>query len=265
MNWFEQLEQKRKLVIGGIIIIGVAMLLVTARRNNLSFDSFWHLKMGLDWLEHGLSFWRDHFSFTFYGAEIHSPPFMFQTMIGWLVTQLGLDPGLEMFKLIAFISAFALVLFFLVKVRSPAIVYCLVLPLLVILLQLRSTVRPELISYSFSVIAIILYYNANNKISTANMLSIVALMLIWTNYHTSIFGYVIFFGFFVDLAIQQIRQQASFNTWIKWMSWGLAVFVVGFLHPGMGHPGIGAFFFSPEWKTHIQEYQSAGMNRPECI
>ena len=56
MNWFEQFEQNRNLIMGGLVVICLTMLVVTMRRNNISLDSFWHLKMGLDWLENGLSF-----------------------------------------------------------------------------------------------------------------------------------------------------------------------------------------------------------------
>ena len=73
MNGFEYTEQKRKLLIGGTIIICLAMLMVTARRNVVSYDGYWHLKTGLDWLDHGLSLWLDHYSFTFNGEEISSP------------------------------------------------------------------------------------------------------------------------------------------------------------------------------------------------
>lgn len=257
MNWLEQIEKKRKLYISGIVIVCLAMLVVTTRRNNISLDSFWHLKMGLDWIQNDLSLWWDHFSYTFNGEEINGPPYMFQVLLGWLVMLFGLDPGFEVYKLFSFFLAFSLVLFFLHILNSPAIIYCLVPPLIVVLLQMRSIVRPELISYSFSVLAIILYYRANNKISTANMLSIVALMLIWSNYHTSIFGYIIFFGLFIDLALQQIRQQVPISTWVKWLLWGMAVVAVGFLNPGWNHPVLSALSFAPEWKDIIEEYKSA--------
>jgi hypothetical protein len=137
------------------------------------------------------------------------------------------------------------------------VVYILVLPLVVVLLQLRSIVRPELISYSFAVVAVMLYYRARNSMSTANMLPMVALMLVWANYHSLIFGYVIFFGYFFDVALQQIRQQAPAGRWLQWLGWGLAVVAVGFLRPGFSHPLIKLFYFSPEWKNLILEYQSA--------
>lgn len=261
MSWFESTEQKRTLLVSGIIIICSTMLAVTALRNIVSYDSFWHLQMGLDWLENGLSPWRDHFSFTFYGEEITGPPYIFDVLIGWLVTQLGLDAGFQVFKFAGFMLVFALFGFFLRKLRAPVVIYCLVLPLIVVLLQLRSLVRPELISYSFIVFAVMLYYRARSGMSAANMLPILALMLLWCNYHSPIFGYIIFFGYFVDIALQQTHNRATMGTWLKWLGWGLAVVAVGFLNPGLNHPLVQLFFFSPEWKDLIQEYQSAILYR----
>jgi len=256
MNWYEFLEHRRKLLIGGTVIICLAMLAVTVRRYNISYDSFWHVKIGLDWLEHGLSPWRDHFSFTFNGAAVGAP-YIFEGILGWLVINFGLEPGLQIFKLANFILVFILVFLFLRKLRAPVLVYCLVLPLLVVLLQLRAIVRPELISYSFIVLAMMLYYRARSGISISNMLPIVVLMLIWSNYHSPIFGYVIFIGYFIDTAVQQLRDRAPAGIWLQWFGWGLAVVAVGFLHRGFGHALIGLLFFPPEWKSLIQEYQSA--------
>jgi len=260
MSWLEQIEQKRKLLIGGTVIICLAMLAVTTRRYNVSYDSFWHLQTGLDWLASGQSLWRDHFSFTFNGEAVH-PPYMFDILLGWLVSHLGFEPGFQVYKLSSFMLVFGLVVFFLRKLRAPAVVYCLVLPLLVVLLQLRSIVRPELISYSFIVLAVILYYRARSVMSAANMLPVVALMLVWSNYHSPIFGYIIFFGYFIDIALQQLHDRASFRTWLKWLVWGLAVFAVGFLHPGFNHSVISSLLFPSEWKSLIQEYQSAVLYR----
>ena len=97
MNWFENIEQRRKLIIGGLILICLALLVLTVRRNHVSFDTFWHLKMGLDWLEYDLNLWKDHYSFTFHGKEISNIPYMFQVLLGWFVTQFGLELGFEVF------------------------------------------------------------------------------------------------------------------------------------------------------------------------
>lgn len=261
MNWFEYLEEKRKLVIGGVAVICVAMLAVTVRRFNVSFDSYWHLQIGLDWLEKGLSPWQDHFSFTFHGEEVSGLPIIFEWILGWLVLNFELEPGFQIFKVFAFTLVFGLVVLFLRMVRAQAIVYCLVLPVLVVLLQLRSIVRPELISYSFSVVAIILYYRARDGLSVSGMLPILILMLLWANYHSPIFGYIIFCGYFFDIALKQLREKAPKKTWIQWLGWGLAVVAAGFLHRGFNHALISFLNFSPEWKGLIQEFQSAVMYR----
>jgi hypothetical protein len=261
VNWFEQTEHKRKLLVGGTIIICLAMLALTTRRYNVSYDSFWHLQTGLDWLRNGLSPWRDHFSFTFNGKEIINPPYLFEILLGWLVSQFGLEPGFQLYKFAGFLLVFGLVVFFLRKLRAPVVVYLLVLPLLVVLLQIRSIVRPELISYSFSVLAVMLYYRARKRMSVTNMLPMVVLMLVWSNYHSPIFGYIIFFGYFVDIALQQINDRAPFSAWLQWLGWGVAVVAVGFLTPGLNHPLVHLLFFSPEWKHLIQEYQSAVLYR----
>ncbi|GAG31036.1 unnamed protein product, partial [marine sediment metagenome] len=137
MSWYERIELKRKLLIGGTVVICLAMLAVTVRRFNISYDSFWHLQIGLDWLASGQSLWRDHYSFTFNGEAFY-PPYIFDILLGWLVTQLGLEPGFQVYKLTSFLLVFGLVVLFLRKLRTPVVVYLLVLPLLVVLLQLRS-------------------------------------------------------------------------------------------------------------------------------
>ena len=257
MNWFEYTEQKRKLLIGGTVIICLAMLIVTVRRNVFSYDGYWHLKAGLDWLDHGLSLWQDHYSFTFNGEEISSPPYIFQVSLGWLVNRFGLEPGFQIYRFVNFLFLFGLFVAFLRRLRVPALVYCLVLPMVVVLFQLRTLTRPELVSYSFIVLAMMLYYRTRNQLSAAGVLPMIGLILLWSNYHSPIFGYIIFFGYFVDIALKQLRNGASVRIWLQWLGWGIAIVAVGFLTPGFQHSLMGVLSFAPEWKELIAEYQSA--------
>jgi hypothetical protein len=259
MTWYERVEQKRTLLITGVIAICVTALAVTSRRKPVSFDSYWHLQTGLDWINQGLSPWIDHFSFTYAGEAIRSQPFMFQALIAWLVQNFGLESGYLIYKLFGFLLAFVLFALFLKRLRSPAIIYCMLLPLFTLLIELRSTVRPELIGYSFSIVAMMLYHRGRSGVTAKNMLPIAILMLLWTNYHSSILGYVAFFGLFVDLGVQQLKQKASPAVWARWLTWGLIVLGVGFLNKSFTHPVIAAFNFAPEWKDFIQEYQSAAL------
>jgi hypothetical protein len=259
MKWNELLEQRKALLVGGVAAICVVALLVTARRFNMTLDVYWHIKTGIDWLYNGLSPWRDHYSFTFYGETIKSQAYVFQALVGWLVSRFGVETGLEILRTATFLSVFALVFLFLRRLKSPVVVYLLVLPMLTVLLQQRSVPRPELISYSLIVIAVMLYHRARLKMVASTMLPIVLLAWVWNNYHSAIFFYVIFFGLFVDTAFRFLRERAGLRQWVYWMGWGLAVVAVGALKPGFNIPFSGLFLsstgsFSPEWKVLILEY-----------
>ena len=151
MDWFTKLEERRKAILFALGFLLIATLAVTCMRDNQSYDAFWHLRMGQDWVELGLSPWQDHYSFTYPGAEIKSPPVVFELAIYQATKWLGLQFG---FKLFLF-ACTVLILFaagaWLRHIKAPVVIYCLVLPTLVALLQTRAIIRPELISYAFSI------------------------------------------------------------------------------------------------------------------
>lgn len=257
MNWLQYTENKKKFLVSGIVILCVAMLMLSARRNVISFDGYWHLKMGLDWLQKGLSPWVDHYSFTFNGHNISNPPYLFQGLIAILVKLFGVEPGFQIYRFASFITLFSLVFFFLKKLKSYTVVYAFILLMTVVLLQYRTLARPELISYCFSIVAMMLYYQAGKQMSYRHLIPMVGLMWIWSNYHFPVIGYIIFFGYFIDIAIVQFKQHVDYKTWLKWSGWGLIIVFVGFLTPKFHHPLISILTFSPEWKDMIQEYGPA--------
>jgi hypothetical protein len=259
MKWTEVLEQRKALLVGGIAVICLAALLVSARRFNITLDVFWHAKTGIDWLVNGLSPWQDHYSFTFYGEAIKTQPWLFQVIVGWLVTEFGVETGLEILRVVCWVAVFGLVLLFLRKLKSPTWVYLIVLSMVTLLLQQRPVARPELISYSLIVVSVMLYYRARLQMSAATMLPIVLLAWLWNNYHSAVFFYVIFFGLFIDTAVRYLREREAFAQWVKWAAWGAAVVGVGALKPGFQIPFLAMFLgspdtFSAEWKDLIVEY-----------
>lgn len=256
MAWYTWIEQRRRLLIGGMALICFSALLVCARRIFIGFDPYWHLQMGKDWVENGLSPWIDHYSFTFPGADIHTPPVLFQAMLYWFVEQFGQEYGFELLRVACFTLTLGLVLGYLKQVRAPVLVYLIALPLTASLIELRAVVRPELLSYSLTVVALMLYRRANLEMSAKAMVPIALLMWFWSNYHSPIIGYVIFFGFFIDVAVRCFNERAPFNKWLHWLAWGLVVLAVGLLRPGLTHPVYDALVFDYEWRTLIQEYQS---------
>jgi hypothetical protein len=223
MKWTEVLEQRKALLVGGVALICLVALLVTARRFNITLDVYWHIRTGMDWLFNGLSPWQDHYSFTFFGEPIKSQAWMFQALVGWLVSQFGVETGLEILRITCFAAVFGLVFLFLKMLKSPALVYLLVLPVLVLLLQYRPVARPEIISYSLIVVSVMLYYRARLQMSVSTMWPIVLLVWAWSNYHSAIFAYVIFFGLFVDTAVRYLRERVAIGWWLQWLGWGLSV------------------------------------------
>lgn len=248
------MERKRFLIVGIILLISLSTLVVASLRGIISLDVYWHLQMGKDWLENGLSPWLDHYSFTYYNHSITNPPFAFQAIIHVLASNLGVTTGLQVFRFACSLMTLGASVILLRQMKVPAIIYAVVIPMIVLLLQMRLIARPELISYTFSIIALILYFKARNRISTRNLIPIVLLMLVWSTYHSSIVGYIIFFGFFLDCALAQIKSRAPALVWVKWLAWGGAVLAVGFMNPSFSHPIVQATMFPSEWKIWITEY-----------
>lgn len=183
-NWYHKLEANRQFVIGALLTLCVAILAVTCLRNPVDFDGYWHLQMGKDFIENGLSPYQDHYSFTYQNETITAPPVLFQIGLHGLVKAFGERSGLNSYKLIAFLLTLGCMTAWLKQIKAPVLVYCLVLPILVMLLQLRAQVRPELISYSLAILAFMLSRRANHRLTVTAIGPIVLLLLFWVNYHS---------------------------------------------------------------------------------
>lgn len=255
-NWYNQLESNRQFVIGAVVLLCCAITIVISLRNPIDYDSFWHLQMGKDLVENGLSPYQDHYSFTYNNETITSPPVLFQVGLYGFVKLFGEWGGFIAFKLLAFLLTIGLMLAWLKQIKSPALVYCLVLPMLVILIQLRAQLRPELISYSLSIIALMLYQRAHLQLTVRAIAPIVLLLLFWVNYHSAILGYVIFFALFIDIGLKLTQDKAGIRSWATWAGWGCALIAIGFLNPSVSHPVLESLTFQNEWKTLINEYRS---------
>jgi len=258
MEWIREFEKRKSIIVGGVLFITLTALLITSLRGPLAYDPFWHLQMGKDWIVTGLSPWIDHYSFTYNGQPITNPPVIFQALLYSMVSHFGLKPGFIIVRFGSYLLTLGATLLLLRQLKAPAIIYAVILPMIVFLLQLRPLVRPELFSYTFSVIALMLYFRAGKGISTRNVLPMVGLMWVWSIYHSSVVGYVIFFGFFLDCFVDQIKSRASWLSWLEWFTWGLMIFSVGYLNPSFSHPVIEAIEFPHEWKALISEYMPFG-------
>lgn len=240
---------------GAIVTLAVAIMLTSSLRNPADFDSWWHLQMGKDLIEQGLSPYKDHYSYTYEGERISTPPVPFQVGFYVLNRWLGERGGQVAYKALAFVLLIGLFAWWLARLDSPLSIRFLVLASLLPALQQRVMVRPELLGYSLLLISVVLYARARERLDTSSMWPILFLMLCWVNYHGAILGYVVFAGLFVDIAFRLISEKAKTRDWFAWLVWGLLLLLIGFMNPQGFHPIFEQLSFAPEWKTLINEYR----------
>jgi hypothetical protein len=252
LKWWS--ENAWKLVTGAVLLIIVSAVAVSSVFDPISPDTFWHLQMGKDWIENGLSPWIDHYSFTYNGREMPNSPYAFQAVLYLAVSLFELEAGIVVLRMFCFVVILWLVFLLLRQLKAQGMLYAVVFAIVAYLFQLRAVVRPELVGYVFSILALMLYFRAGDRASLKNVLPMALLMLVWTNYHTSVIGYVIFAGFFLDCAVSQFKSRVPAAVWATWFGLGVLVVAAGFLNPGFEHPILGSISFPSQYKLWINEY-----------
>lgn len=262
---FRVANRNHDIVYSGLVFLAVYILLaMIIMRPVVVFDTFWHLQMGKDLLEHGLSPWVDHYSVRHLGNDISGVPVIFQMLLYQFVSFFGEQDGFYYIRLL-YITLIMLALWvYFRKIKANAYVVFVLLPLVASAISLRIIIRPEIFSYVFVVVCLVFYLNAQKKFATKEMLAICLLLLLWTNYHTSIIGYIIIFGLFLEKAINKVVHQDESIIWSHWVLWGLLIFSIGFIDLNLnGRPFIVQHFLlatinvmSQGYGQYIQEYSS---------
>lgn len=246
------LEKSLFVVLTYFFAIGI----LSAITSNNGFDAYWHLKMGEDLWEKGLSPFIDHYSFTFNGHEIRTTPVIFQSVIYGFTQLFGDIYGLTLFKVAYFISVSALILQLLKKIRVPVQGQLILIPILFYFISQRLIVRPDLISNILSIAALILFFDSIKRFSWKNILLFFSLLLFWTNYHTPIIGYVIAFALVVEIFCKKAFERDLNKEFItKIAVFSATVPLLGFLNIENRHFLIEYFSMAPEWKNAIMEYK----------
>ena len=237
-----------------IFIVCYAVLISYSLGPQSSLDTYWHLQIGQDLLEKGLSPWVDHYSFTFSGKEINPVPFLFQVTLATLVSIFGETSGLILLKVIYVTLLLFVVYRFFRQIKAPWFIIFLILPILVYFINMRLIVRPDTLSNILIIICLSLYLKARESFSTKELASICLLLLFWVNYHSSILGYIIIFGLFMDRAIHKLMTDSTPYTWTQWSLWGAFIFIIGFITPDSDHILIQVLSFPDGWHQYLSEY-----------
>ena len=232
-------------------------------RPMIAFDSFWHLQMGKDFLENGLSPWVDHYSFSHLGEKISSVPLIFQMLVYQFVLLFGEERGFYLIKLFYITLLFLALYCYFRKIKANGYIVFLLIPIIAMAINLRLIVRPEMFSYVLIVISLILYIRAQKSFTTKEIVYISLLLLLWVNYHTPVIGYIIIFGLFLDKAINKLIAKDNSFSWVFWLVSGVVIFSIGFININKQffvgqHFVLGALsVMSGDYSQYVQEYKDS--------
>ncbi|MCU7835949.1 MAG: hypothetical protein KZQ83_11955 [gamma proteobacterium symbiont of Taylorina sp.] len=242
----------------------LAIFIVFSFANHVSIDAFFHLNMGNEFLKDGFSSWNDSFSFTFNDQHVTGPPYLFQSLLAIYVNFAGLENGFILLRITVFFF-FIISLYLFYNINNISIVMVLItLPFITATLMDRIAVRPELFSYPLFVLCLIMYFKAQSQFDSRRLFPIALLFLFWVNYHIPIFGYIIIFGLFVEKGIRKIQTQEDFS-WFFWCTWGLILFLIGFLNPEKTHFFFDILNFDNAWKKLVSEFISTFSYRSKSL
>lgn len=249
-------KENHQLIYNSLIFLIIYILLaVIALRPVYVFDTFWHLQMGKDLLENGLSPWVDHYSFSYPNQEISSIPVFFQVLLSQLESFFGESKGFYFTKLLYVTLLMSVLFIYFRKIKASWLTVLILLPLVAYLVQLRLIIRPEIFSNVLIIICLILYLRAQRSFAAKELVYICLLLLFWVNYHSPVFGYIIIFSLFLDKAVNKFFGQDNSFSWAQWCFWGGVIFLIGFVRPGGQHFFLGMLStLSDDFAKYTLEY-----------
>jgi len=246
MDWLK--NNHPAVIIVATYCLGFGIFVYAAFSQFVSWDSWWHLRMGQDLLFNGMSPRVDHYSFTFPGHPISSVPYPFQIVLAMFVSVFGEPEGFQALRMFAFTIFMVAIYFYYRKIKAPWQIIVITLPFIFIFLLFRyNHIRAEIFDSTLVIVALILYLRASQSFSHKNLAIIAVFQLFWVNYHAPLLGYVIFFGLFLDKAIELLSGRGGAVSWPRWAGWGLLLFLIGFANPDLEHQFISVLGFSQDW------------------
>ena len=126
---FSVINKNRDIVYSGLVFLVVYILLAfMVARPIAVFDAFWHLQMGKDLVEQGLSPWIDHYSVRYLGMDIYPVPVMFQVLLYKFVSFFGEQHGFYYIRLFYVTLMMSALWLYFRKIKANAYIVLMLLP-----------------------------------------------------------------------------------------------------------------------------------------
>tara|TARA_B100000749_G_C18450156_1_gene476133 strand:+ start:43810 stop:45852 length:2043 start_codon:yes stop_codon:yes gene_type:complete len=261
MNFLKILNQFQGVFKWSSFII-TFFIMVICFSNLSSYDVYWHLHMGLDFIEKGLSLFKDHVSIDFRGEEVSNSSWLFQIFLALFYKIDGSFLGLYIFKSLIFGSILLLLIYF-GRVRKWDWGFVFVAVLLVAMsIANRRMLRPENLSYVFFLIFTFQYLSIASEFSRKKLWGMIAVLVVWWNFHSSVlFGLVIIAGVLAQRFIFCIHNKKYNLIFKEVLFFGIVANLVMFIHPLMTHPALGLAETTDKWYTIITEYRPLSIEK----
>ena len=103
----------------------------------VSFDAYWHMRMGEDFLYGSLAPGIDHYSYTCLNEPITGTPVIFQSILAVFSSGFGVPAGLTFLRLVGMSLFLAAIFLFYRSIRANWIIIALTLPYMVLFYLFR--------------------------------------------------------------------------------------------------------------------------------
>lgn len=233
----------------------IFLILVLSLRQLSDPDIGSHLRAGKWIIENKSVPGKDTFTYTVNSHDYIDMNWLFQVLV-YSVYQVSGYRGLSLFVLALILCLIAMFLFRMRKEKIPLSILTFVLLIAFLVLEVRITLRPELFTFLFLTLSLIVledyYFKRNNRLWTLPVI-----MLLWCNMHgLFILGFGLMGTCFISLLIHDRKIDRQF---FLWMMITIAIsFVNPYFYKGVIFPFelFTRFDTSNVFHEHIRELQS---------
>ncbi|MCB9026081.1 MAG: hypothetical protein H6625_07180 [Bdellovibrionaceae bacterium] len=224
-----------------------------------SLDLFWHLRLGMDFLEKAWFPSVDHYSVFNDGKPyLWQTPWLFQILVASVYKIKNQLETLKVLKFFVFNIPFVTYLYFLVKKKISILGFILVSIFTFLAIINRSLLRPDTLVYVLSILNVYIYFKMRKNLNRAQYIQVFLIQLFWSFYHSSAvigLSFVMLSQVFILFNYFWQRKKPVNIPLPEVLIWNLLILLTGFANYTFKHWFLAA---SPwgEWVGRSDEFKS---------